>query len=119
MKSRKPVVASVPNGTDLALQRVLSAWVLALSAQGAIPLALLASSATKADKQKQAIFRTDDTLLVQHGLGLLVFEEDLQLTINWSLSGGEFWAPKASLANPLAAGCHHHEQGALFQRRRW
>jgi len=74
------VVSGLPGGADLALQRVLSPRVQRLTAEGAIPPAVLASSTGRADRQTQAIFQTDDEVLVRHGLGLLVLEEDGHLT---------------------------------------
>ena len=74
------VVAAFPRGADLTLQRVLPPRVKRLTTEGAIPPAVLASSTGRADRQTQAILQTDDKMLVRHGLGLLVLEEDGHLT---------------------------------------
>ena len=74
------VVAGLPSGPDLALLRVLPPRVKRLTAEGAVPPAVLASSTRRADRQTQAIFQTDDEVLVRHGFGLLVLEENGHLT---------------------------------------
>jgi hypothetical protein len=79
-KVTQAVVAAFPRRADLALQRVLPPRVKRLTAEGAIPPAVLASSTGRADRQTQAILQTDDKMLVRHGLGLLVLEEDGHLT---------------------------------------
>ncbi len=80
VEALQTVVADFPGGTDLALPRMLPPWVKRLTAEGAIPPAVLASSTGRADRQTQAILQTDDKMLVRHGLGLLVLEEDGHLT---------------------------------------
>jgi len=73
------VVSGLTGRPNLALESVLATTVKKMTAEGVVPPAVLAGGPWRAEKQTQAVRKTDLEVLVWHGLGDLFLKEERDL----------------------------------------